>query len=1029
MKLSDLQVDRFGVWRGLDLAIPPGQVALLSGPNGTGKSTLLEFVRGVLFGYGPEASGKLPEEPGQVPGRVVVLQDGHRHVLTRPVESRARGGRLEIDGHPVASPEEAETFLRGVTPELWDGVFCMGLNEIQELSALQGAAVASQVYEASLGPEGRRLINPPRRAWGRQNDTAAVEARSRSVQKLIEQRRELTERLREQQQHSAPADSSRRDFLAAEISRREAAVAQLRRQQQGLSLQNRVFPAWQTLREVRGRMESLGPHRSFPEQGLTRLSEIDNEIQQLRSRGRRLMARLRSQGGFQPRSQLSAAEAAALHGFVSQKAWFVEVARQRQQSQQQWRQHLAHVEELRRSSAEGWSLDSLRALVRSPEIENQLWEVGRTLDRERLRLGRLKRVGLRLRSRRADLEQTLREGRRGLKSTSLEGALQAAHARLTVSPQATALKAREQTLLEHLRTFGGSPVPAGQARDLPPLPAWLTLIVAVFFFLGIIVAGWGFIAGVKTSAIAGLIYVFLGLTFGGIAWGLKNQYESDQLRQKAGSAQRRQQVERELQGVRAQLQLLPAEAAPQGFVDVGQTAQELSRLNELASLEHEQERLAATEHRLRQRLRVHRTRWLEARSAWSELQQHLGLAENWNVTEVIAGWKSLITVGQAIEQSDQVRQQAESLEQLWRSVETSVADLTLRAPPPQPTTLEALAQIDQWCDLLAVWQEDQIERRAWRQKSSKVRRSLRRLRRRLRQLEDARQALWVQAGAGDRGEFVALSRQAEQRHALRRELEQAESAVQQLRQDLPEAQGLLARFETSFEQPHPGELSAVEAELARQERELATAQDELAELDLEFEAWSNDPTLAELRFDLQLVEQRLEQEVQSLAAEKLAGETLDTLCRDFERRTQPETLALASDYLARLTCGKYLRIWTPLGERQLRVEDQLGHSSAVENLSRGAREQLYLALRLAVISRLSLAGIEMPLLLDDVFVNFDAPRTEAAIDLLQEVAQAGQQVIFVTCHDHVVSQFQKRGVTPLWLPRMVNETLAERRAG
>ena len=115
----------------------------------------------------------------------------------------------------------------------------------------------------------------------------------------------------------------------------------------------------------------------------------------------------------------------------------------------------------------------------------------------------------------------------------------------------------------------------------------------------------------------------------------------------------------------------------------------------------------------------------------------------------------------------------------------------------------------------------------------------------------------------------------------------------------------------------------------------------------------------------------------------------------------------SSDLLERLTCGKYRRVWTPLGERQLRVEDSFGHSAQVETLSRGAREQLYLAIRLAVIQRLSRAGLEMPLLLDDVFVNFDAPRTEAAIDLLQEVAEGGQQVLFFTCHQHCVDMIQQ----------------------
>jgi uncharacterized protein YhaN len=288
--------------------------------------------------------------------------------------------------------------------------------------------------------------------------------------------------------------------------------------------------------------------------------------------------------------------------------------------------------------------------------------------------------------------------------------------------------------------------------------------------------------------------------------------------------------------------------------------------------------------------------------------------------------------------------------------------------------------------------------------------------------------LWVQAGAGDRTEFLSLSSEVEQRSVLRQEITRAEQALAGLSREFPEAPALLARLETS-EETETLELSAVDAELTRQERELAGAHDALAELDLEFEAWSNDATLADLRLDLQLVEQQLDDAVQTRAATKLAEDCLDSLCRSFERRTQPETLSLASDLLQRLTCGKYRRVWTPLGERQLRVEDSFGHSSQIETLSRGAREQLYLAIRLAVIQRLAQTGFELPLLLDDVFVNFDAPRTEAAIDLLQEVAERGQQVLFFTCHQHVVTQFEERGMRPIWLHRLQEMSPLERRAG
>jgi uncharacterized protein YhaN len=1053
MKLSSIQVDRFGVWRDLDLTIPTGQVAVLSGPNGTGKSTLLEFVRGVMLGYSPEIHRKLPDGVGQIPGRIVMREKGDRHVLSRATGGPAGVGVLQIDGNAVAHPEETLSFLHGLTPELWDGVYCMGLNEIQELSALQGMEVANQIYEASLGPEGHRLVVARRRAREHGAERLTTPGQPAVVTRLIQERQRLNERLRELQQRPLPPGLTRRESLATDIARREATVAQLRRQQQTLVLHARLLPWSRALREARARLERLGPPRNFPERGVERLSEIDTEIQQVKGRGRRLLSRLRKRGGFQTRSRLSLSEAAALHGFVSQRSWFVEVTRQRQQAQQRLRQHQSQLEQLRQSHAAGWSLDALRALDQSPESESRLWEVGRMLQREQRVLVRLRRAHLRLLGRLEDSERTLREGRRGLPANTIDAAVQSVQTQLNVSPQASALRAREQALVEQLKSLGGAVSDPVANRAPTPLPAWLTWIVSVLFFLGIIVAGWGFIAGVQTSAIAGLIYLFLGLTFGGIAWGLKSQYELDRSRAQSGLVHRRQQVEKELEGVFVQLRALPIPFPPMEAAgprrnpahqslsgpnpvlagasessDLGQVTSQLKKLSEMASLERKLERLSASEQRVRQKLRTHRAKWRSTRQSWSHLLSGLGFAENWNVAEVFGSWQSLARVSESVREFDRLADQAETIDQLWRSVETSVANLTLRSPPPQPSTREALAQIDDWCDLLAVWHEDQISRREWRQKSSGIRRSLRRLRRRLRQLEDARQALWVQAGAGDRTEFLSLSSEVEQRSVLRQEITRAEQALAGLSREFPEAPALLARLETS-EETETLELSAVDAELTRQERELAGAHDALAELDLEFEAWSNDATLADLRLDLQLVEQQLDDAVQTRAATKLAEDCLDSLCRSFERRTQPETLSLASDLLQRLTCGKYRRVWTPLGERQLRVEDSFGHSSQIETLSRGAREQLYLAIRLAVIQRLAQTGFELPLLLDDVFVNFDAPRTEAAIDLLQEVAERGQQVLFFTCHQHVVTQFEERGMRPIWLHRLQEMSPLERRAG
>ncbi len=57
------------------------------------------------------------------------------------------------------------------------------------------------------------------------------------------------------------------------------------------------------------------------------------------------------------------------------------------------------------------------------------------------------------------------------------------------------------------------------------------------------------------------------------------------------------------------------------------------------------------------------------------------------------------------------------------------------------------------------------------------------------------------------------------------------------------------------------------------------------------------------------------------------------------------------------------------------VDTGEGEKLAVEVLSRGTREQLFLALRLALVDLYARRGKVMPLVLDDVLVNFDTRRT------------------------------------------------------
>jgi len=78
-----------------------------------------------------------------------------------------------------------------------------------------------------------------------------------------------------------------------------------------------------------------------------------------------------------------------------------------------------------------------------------------------------------------------------------------------------------------------------------------------------------------------------------------------------------------------------------------------------------------------------------------------------------------------------------------------------------------------------------------------------------------------------------------------------------------------------------------------------------------------------------------------------------------------------------------------------------GEQVDVAGMSEGSRDQLYLALRLAALELQVEQGLNMPLIADDLFINFDDRRTAAGLKVLGDLSRS-MQVVFLTHHDHLV---------------------------
>lgn len=101
----------------------------------------------------------------------------------------------------------------------------------------------------------------------------------------------------------------------------------------------------------------------------------------------------------------------------------------------------------------------------------------------------------------------------------------------------------------------------------------------------------------------------------------------------------------------------------------------------------------------------------------------------------------------------------------------------------------------------------------------------------------------------------------------------------------------------------------------------------------------------------------------------------------------------AGELFERLTLGRYQGLRVGIGEKTIRsVRD--GREVEVSELSRGTRAQLYFALRVASLETYFHEHPPVPLLLDDLFVDFDDDRATSAFEILGDLSKQVQILYF-----------------------------------
>jgi uncharacterized protein YhaN len=1030
LRIDLVRVHGFGHFTDYALELKPG-LNLLYGPNEAGKSTLLAFIRGVLFGF-EKRGPRYEPEAGTFGGELCVSTGAGPMVVRRVVDRR---GRAVVtvhapEGHELLASRLDEA-LAHVSRELFCEVFAFSLEELSTFEKLAEEDGVSRALFAAGLRGARRLPEVEKQLEKRAGELFKPSGRNPELNQVLKELEEVKAKLHALEDRPARY-AEERERLASLFRQQEEATALRDTLSRELGRLTRLEAALGDLGELaRVRMELavLPDLTAFPVGGEARLEELLQRLEKTRGERASVEELLSS----------SEAELARLSG--------ASAVRERQEElRSALAAFTARAELLRGLPGRRAALESRRR-----EVEQALGGLGLEVDAAgllALELGSAARgllESLADRLTRAETERRDAEGaleRARVMLERLDGALsrlEAERARLPViapvevrrrqvalgrlrllrveREQVVGQRAEQRQRLEALRSQVDPP--------LGPMPApWPVVAGVVGAVVLAVLLGLYAGAGAGVLALVGALLLVVPLVL-----GHRRAVVSHQQLEEARAA-RQQLHAREVARVQSELDVLTGRVA--GLErELVATAAEAgvppdAPLAELASREAAMTELLRQADRLEHLDREHETRMAErdavmreahaaeesvrragaqVRALQSELSALLaarGFPVDLPPQRALALWRDAAEQRQRLADLRAEERALAADEAACDAVVSRLHEETRAVGLPGgpveavaarvSTELEDLKNRDAEARALRARRDEWVADRA---RQARIEESE----------AQALAALLKQGGGETEESFRQRARQAERFELLTRrvrELSQRIEAATSLEEG-PAREAIESVGGEEGLKERLGQLRMQEPACAERLKALHT---DYGAARNQLERWENDEQLATLRIQEERLRARAAELATRYASDRLSLALLTRARRRFEEEQQPRVIQLASEHFAVLTGGRYRRVFIPAGgRRELRVSDGRREWSA-EQLSRGTREQLYLAFRLAVIQDFGETRGALPLVVDDILVNFDLERTRGTLSLLSSLSKH-HQVIAFTCHPWVRELFEE----------------------
>lgn len=266
-------------------------------------------------------------------------------------------------------------------------------------------------------------------------------------------------------------------------------------------------------------------------------------------------------------------------------------------------------------------------------------------------------------------------------------------------------------------------------------------------------------------------------------------------------------------------------------------------------------------------------------------------------------------------------------------------------------------------------------------------------------------ALLLKGERDNEEDFIETARLVEEKRLLEANLNSLESSLRIAAGTEP-LDSFLQGFQDESREEQERKLAQLERELESLNNKVQEEAIALGNMEGRLQGMLADDSLSALRQEEAMLKADIEEKSGKWIKIALAEAILIKAKQKFEKERQPEVIRIASDIFSRITNGHWQGLKSSLEYARIEFIPEKGENLPPWMLSRGAQEQAYLALRLAYIQDHAAHALPLPLIMDEILVNFDPERAERTARVFAELVQnppSGklQQLLYFTCQPYI----------------------------